>query len=342
MNHLVDKLAGERTLGREEFKELLTCDGGYLREMANKTRQQIFGNKIYMRGLIEFTNHCKQDCYYCGLRKSNGQAGRFRLSKNEILACCAEGYGMGFRTFVIQGGEDAYFTDEKMCEIIGAINQGYPDCAITLSLGERSRESYRRLKEAGADRYLLRQEASDAGHFASLHPPGQTLESRRQALRDLKELGFQVGCGFMVGTPGQTLDHIVDDLLFIKELDPAMVGIGPFIPHADTPFADRPQGDLSLTLNTLAILRLIKPNLLLPATTALGSIEGNGRELGILAGANVIMPNLSPIHARERYLLYNNKIATDQSAKSTHKSVVKRMADIGCEIVVGRGDYLAV
>jgi len=342
MRELIDKFEREKILTRDEFKVLLLCDDDYLHERARAAREKIFGNKIYLRGLIEFTNYCKNDCYYCGLRRSNSSAQRYRLTKEQILECCMEGHELGFRTFVLQSGEDAYYTDDMLVGIVSDIKANYPDCAVTLSLGERSYESLKLLREAGADRYLLRQETSDTGHYAMLHPPEMTLSTRQKCLWNLKELDYQVGCGFMIGSPGQTLDHIVDDLLFIKELAPEMVGIGPFIPHSSTPFAGEKQGDLRLTLNTLAILRLMKPNLLLPATTALGTIKDTGREMGVMAGANVIMPNLSPAGAREKYLLYDNKICTYESARFCYGFIEQRMRSIGCELVVSRGDYVDV
>ncbi|MCL1884688.1 MAG: [FeFe] hydrogenase H-cluster radical SAM maturase HydE [Defluviitaleaceae bacterium] len=342
MNELTDKLAETKILTREEFKTLLICDSEYLHQKARAARQAVFGNKIYMRGLIEFTNYCKNDCYYCGLRRSNKDARRYRFTKNQILECCAIGYDLGFRTFVLQGGEDSFYTDEKLAEIIRSIKEKYLDCAVTLSLGERSYESLKFLREAGADRYLLRQETSDCEHYSLLHPPEMTLLARQKCLWDMKELGYQVGCGFMVGSPGQTTDHIVDDLFFINELDPAMVGVGPFIPHSSTPFAGEKPGDMKLTLNTIAILRLMNPNLLLPATTALGTVEPTGREMGVMAGANVVMPNLSPPHIREKYLLYDNKICTGDGPQQCRGCIGRRMNKIGCEIVVSRGDYVAV
>ena len=342
MNELTDKLARERILERGEFKALLDCgsDNAYLHRRARMAREEVFGNKIYIRGLIEFTSYCKRNCYYCGLRKGNADAKRYRLTKEQILECCAEGHELGFRTFVLQGGEDGYFTDDILADIVRTIKSEYPDCAITLSLGERGYESLKLLRRAGADRYLLRQETSNDNHYSMLHPPEMELSTRKKCLWDLKEIGYQVGCGFMVGSPGQTTDHIVDDLLFIKELDPAMVGIGPFIPHSSTPFADKAQGDLHLTLNALAILRLMKPSLLLPATTALGTILDTGREMGVMAGANVVMPNLSPADAREKYLLYNNKICTDESARLCRGCIARRMQSVGCEVVTSRGDYV--
>ena len=257
-------------------------------------RESVYGKDVYMRGLIEFTNFCKNDCYYCGIRRSNACAERYRLTKGQILDCCETGWALGFRTFVLQGGEDPWFTDDRLCDIVRAIKSGYPGCAVTLSVGEKSLETYRAYREAGADRYLLRHETADSAHYRRLHPPELSPENRKRCLRDLKALGFQTGCGFMVGSPYQTTDNIIHDLLFIKALNPEMVGIGPFIPHHDTAFRDAAAGTLSETLFLLGVVRLMLPSVLLPATTALGTIHPSGRELGLLAGANVVMPNLSP------------------------------------------------
>ena len=339
MKELVDKLAKNRILERGEFKELLLATDEYLRQKAGEVRQAVFGNKIFARGLIEFTNYCKNDCFYCGLRTSNGAAARYRLSKEQILESCTAGYGLGYRTFVLQGGEDPYFTDDVLVDIILAIKTQHPDCAVTLSIGERSRDSFKTLYDAGVDRYLLRQETTNPQHYANMHPHSMQLKSRLDCLWNLKEIGYQVGCGFMVGSPGQTLDDIVSDLIFIKELDPQMVGVGPFLPHDATPFGGEAAGCVQTTLNIIAILRLIKPNLLLPATTALGTIKDNGREMGIMAGANVVMPNISPTSERKKYLLYNNKIGTTANAMDSGGDMAKRMAAIGCEIAVDRGDY---
>jgi len=339
MKDIIDKLETERTLTRDEYKTLFSCDDEYLFERARAAAQKIYGKSIYMRGLIEFTNYCKNDCLYCGLRAGNDKAQRYRLSKQQILECCKAGHALGFRTFVLQGGEDPFFTDEILVEIVGEIREAHPDCAITLSLGERSYESYGRLRKAGADRYLMRHETANEEHYNTLHPENMLLANRKQCLFNLKELGYQVGCGFMVGSPNQTSDHLVDDLCFIKELKPHMVGIGPFIPHSDTPFKDKQAGDLHLTLNLLAILRLMQPNLLLPATTALGTVDPNGRELGVLAGANVVMPNLSPVDVRKKYLLYDNKICTGDEAAECVACMARRILNTGYEIVVSRGDY---
>jgi biotin synthase len=329
-------------LSREELKALLqseplqkdeTCSRSALHAAAYRATSEVFGDAVYIRGLIEFSNYCRNDCLYCGLRRSNSSVRRYRMTAEQILDRCAYGHSLGFRTFVLQSGEDSFFTDDVMCDLIRRIKSAHPDCAVTLSIGERSRECLAALREAGADRYLLRQETANAALYASLHPPELRFESRRQCLFDLKELGYQVGCGFMVGLPGQTLSHIAEDLQFIKELDPAMVGVGPFIPHSATPLAGESAGSVELTLNCLAILRLMKATLLLPATTALGTIDAAGQEKGVLAGANVVMPNITPPQYREKYLLYDNKVAIKTD------DIKARMSAIGREIVVTRGDY---
>jgi biotin synthase len=333
MKKIIEKLTQEQFLSPEEFITLVDSGDEALHKQARFVCEKIFGNKIYLRGLIEFTNYCKNNCFYCGLRHGNSNTERYRLTKEDILECCEKGYESGIRTFVLQGGEDVHFTDEIMADIIRAIKCRYPDCAVTLSIGEREFNSLKLLREAGADRYLLRQETSDFEHYSTLHPPEMSLISRHKCLHNVKELGFQTGCGFMVGSPGQTFDNIVEDLIFTKELDPAMVGVGPFIPHASTPFAKEKAGDLRLVLNIIAILRLMKPNLLLPATTALATIDENGYELGINAGANVIMQNISPLSARENYRIYDNKVGACGN-------LTQRMQSIGCELVVSRGDYI--
>lgn len=310
-----------------------------IRERASALRDRIYGKKVYVRGLIEFTNYCKNDCLYCGIRRSNKNAARYRLTKEQILECCATGHSLGFRTFVLQGGEDPYFTDERLVDIVRAIKAGFPDCALTVSVGEREQESYRRLREAGADRYLLRHETANDAHYRSLHPEEMSPAHRKECLRSLKKLGFQTGAGFMVGSPGQTVDTLIDDLEFLRELKPEMVGIGPFIPHHDTPFKDEPQGELTLTLYLLSLIRLMLPQVLLPSTTALGTIHPKGRELGILAGANVVMPNLSPTGVRAKYLLYDNKICTGDEAAECIACMKRRMQSIGYEVAVDRGDH---
>ncbi|MDR1630887.1 MAG: [FeFe] hydrogenase H-cluster radical SAM maturase HydE [Oscillospiraceae bacterium] len=347
MNHtvktLIDKLEQNGVLNRDEFVRLIDSRTGeaaeYLFGKACKIRHAVYDHEVYMRGLIEFTNYCKNDCYYCGIRRSNREAERYRLTPGQILDCCAAGYGLGFRTFVLQGGEDPYYTDERMVEIIRAIKTQWPDCALTLSIGEKSRESYKLFREAGADRYLLRHETANAAHYEKLHPADLTLKNRKRCLHDLKEIGFQVGCGFMVGSPFQSTECIADDLLFIKELAPHMVGIGPFIAHHQTPFADEKPGTMELTLFLLAIIRLMLPCVLLPATTALGTIHPTGREKGILAGANVVMPNLSPTSVRKKYMLYDNKICTGDEAAECRMCMHRRMESIGYHLTVSRGDH---
>lgn len=341
---LIDKLEQYHSLDRQEWIRLIRGrtpeTAACLFERAGKIRNRYYGNNVYIRGLIEFTNYCKNDCYYCGIRKSNTKADRYRLSEEQILACCEHGYELGFRTFVLQGGEDGYFTDSRMEDIVSSIRRQWPDCAITLSIGERSYDSYRRLFEAGADRYLLRHETFDRTHYGKLHPPSLSAAHRQQCLRDLKEIGYQVGTGFMVGSPYQTEENLADDMLFIKELNPHMVGIGPFVPHHDTPFSDKPAGTLELTLFMLGLLRLMLPKVLLPATTALGTIAPDGRERGILAGANVVMPNLSPAGFREKYLLYDNKLCTGAEAAESLRQLDERLHTAGCRIAFGRGDSL--
>lgn len=341
---LVDKLEAQNRLNREEWIQLIEGRtpklAQYIFEKARKIRQAYYGTDVYIRGLIEFTNYCKNDCYYCGIRRSNSRAHRYRLSEEQILRCCHQGYTLGFRTFVLQGGEDGYFTDERMVNLVKEIRKNYPDCAITLSIGERSYDSYLALFEAGADRYLLRHETWDEEHYRLLHPPAFSAKHRQQCLWDLKKIGYQVGTGYMVGSPFQTAENLADDMLFLEELNPQMVGIGPFIPHHDTPFKDQAAGTLELTLYMLGLIRLMLPKVLLPATTALGTIDEKGRELGILAGANVVMPNLSPENVRKDYLLYDNKICTGSEAAECRMDLENRMHAIGYHVVCHRGDSL--
>ena len=310
-----------------------------LAELAVRVRKEHYSNKVYIRGLIEISNCCKNNCLYCGIRRDNRDCERYRLEKDEILSCCDEGYALGFRTFVMQGGEDAYYSDDRLCEIISEIKNKYSNCAVTLSLGERSYDSYKRLYLAGADRYLLRHETADPEHYSKLHPKDLSFDVRMTALENLKEIGYQVGCGFMVGSPYQTSLTLAKDLKFIEEFKPQMCGIGPFIPHKATPFANESVGSVDFTCYLLSIIRLIHPKILLPATTALGSIEENGREKGIMAGANVVMPNLSPYNYRKKYELYNNKLYGNAESAQAIDDLKKRMSAIGYEIVVDRGDY---
>lgn len=343
MKKLIDRLHVTGSLDREQWIQLLSERSEetdqYARDLGNKVRQQIYGNDIYVRGLIEFTNYCKNDCYYCGIRRSNKNAQRYRLTEEDILLCCQQGYELGFRTFVLQGGEDGYYTDERLLSIIHKIKAEYPDCALTLSIGEKSEESYRDYREAGVDRYLLRHETADEEHYGKLHPSSMSCEHRKNCLRTLKKLGFQTGAGFMVGAPYQRVENLADDFLFLKELNPEMVGIGPFIPHQDTLFHGEKSGTLEDTLFYLALLRLMLPHVLLPATTALGTIHPKGREMGVLSGANVVMPNLSPVSVRKKYMLYDGKICTGDEAAECRHCLSRRMEQIGCQIVSDRGDY---
>ena len=344
MKRLIQKLKDTQSLAKEEWISLIENRtpelAEYLFKEARKVREEHYGKTIYIRGLIEFTNYCKNDCLYCGIRRSNKNAERYRLSKEQILECCEHGYELGFRTFVLQGGEDGYFTDERMVEIVSEIKTRFSDCAITLSLGEKSYDSYKKFYEAGAERYLLRHETYNCEHYAKLHPAELSAKARQQCLWDLKNIGYQVGTGFMVGSPYQTAENLAEDMLFIKELNPQMIGIGPFVPHHDTPFAKEAGGTLELTLFMLGLLRLMIPKALIPSTTALGTIDPNGRELGILAGANVVMPNLSPSNVREKYLLYDNKICTGDEAAESLENLKVRMKKIDYDIVVAKGDSL--
>lgn len=343
MRELIDKLKSNRLLGRDEFISLLAANDPetreYARGLAKEEALASFGNAVYIRGLVEFTNYCGNDCLYCGIRRSNARATRYRLDAEDILECCREGYGLGFRTFVLQGGEDGRFSDEVLAGIVSQMRTGYPDCAITLSVGERSRESYQRLFDAGANRYLLRHETADPDHYALLHPASLSLADRQRCLWDLKSIGYQTGSGFMVGSPYQTPANLADDMLFLSRLKPEMAGIGPFIPHHDTPFAAFPPGGVELTLFLISLVRLMLPRCLIPSTTALGTRAPDGRERGILAGANVVMPNLSPLAVRKKYLLYDDKICTDAEAAEHLDELGRRLAAIGYRIVYERGDF---
>ena len=340
---IITEIEQTRNITREQLDCLLQTDDAqttaFLRERARETADAVYGKKVFIRGLIEFTNYCKNDCIYCGIRRSNKKADRYRLTEAEILSCCAQGYELGFRTFVLQGGEDPYFTDDKICDLVQQIKSQYPDCAVTLSIGEKEKESYQAFFDAGADRYLLRHETADEAHYKMLHPAEMSWQHRMQCLWDLKEIGFQVGCGFMVGSPGQTVDTLYEDLQFIRKLQPHMVGIGPFIPQKDTPFGNEAAGTMEQTLRLLSILRLIHPHVLLPSTTALGTIHPLGREKGIQAGANVVMPNLSPTAVREKYKLYDNKICTGDEAAECRHCMARRMESVGYRVVVDRGDF---
>ncbi len=346
---LIKKLNKEKELAHGEwvavFKMLReqrnreTDATAFLRNTAHDIAVGQFGNKVFTRGLIEFTNYCKNNCCYCGIRRGNGKLNRYRLTEEEILGCCHRGHELGFRTFVLQGGEDPGYSTDRVSRIIESIKKHHPDCAVTLSFGEHSREVYREWKEAGADRYLLRHETADDDHYRMLHPGDMSPERRKQCLRELKELGYQVGTGFMVGSPGQTEDTLAQDMIFIRELEPHMVGIGPFVPHRSTPFAKEPPGTAELTVDCISLLRIMLPKALIPATTALGTIDASGREKGILAGANVVMPNLSPKRVRKQYEIYDNKLSTGEEAAESRQKLKVRMETIGYELAAGRGDH---
>ena len=340
MRELIARLEQNHSLEKEEWTALIKsrADADYLYERARAAARRYYGTAVYTRGLIEFTNYCKNNCYYCGIRRDNSKVERYRLTEEEISDCCKQGYALGFRTFVLQGGEDPYYTDDRLEHIIHGIKSSYPDCALTLSVGEKSRESYQKFFDAGADRYLLRHETANETHYRKLHPQEMSLRNRKECLFLLKEIGYQTGCGFMVGSPGQTAEDLAEDMLFITELWPHMVGIGPFVPHHATPFAKEAKGSVELTLYLTGLLRLLKPDLLIPATTALGTADARGREKGILAGANVVMPNLSPVRVRKKYELYDNKICTGDEAAECRGCLTRRMESIGYQLVTDRGD----
>jgi len=344
MNDLILKLEKEEKLNKEEWIRLIkgrTAETAeFLFERAREVRHAHYGKDVYIRGLIEFTNYCRNDCYYCGIRRSNGCLSRYRLTEEEILSCCRNGYRLGFRTFVLQGGEDGWFTREKMTAVIRAIHKEFPDCAITLSVGEREKEEYQEYFDAGANRFLLRHETANEAHYRYLHPAELSLQRRKECLWYLRHIGYQVGSGIMVGSPGQTVECLAEDLLFLQELQPHMVGIGPFIPHKDTPFREEAAGTLELTLFLLGCVRLMLPKVLMPATTALSTIHPDGRKKGILAGANVVMPNLSPMESRNLYSLYDNKRCMGNEAAEGLALLKKEMHEIGYTVVSARGDAL--
>ena len=339
---LVDKLIEQHELSKKEYIMLLKDHNAVMRERLKKEavrlRKKYYGDKVYVRGLIEFTNYCKNNCYYCGIQAANQNAIRYRLEKEHILECCKTGYELGLRTFVLQGGEDLYYTDDKIVDIVSTIKTIYPDCAVTLSIGEKTYESYEKYKKAGADRYLLRHETANEEHYEKLHPKSMSLKNRKQCLYDLKKIGYQVGAGFMVGSPYQTEETIAEDLIFLKELQPQMVGIGPFVPHHDTMFAQYQKGNLEDTLLLLSMIRIILPTVLLPATTALGTIDPRGREKGLQAGGNVVMPNLSPVSVRKKYELYDEKICTGEEAAECMGCLKRRIENAGYSMVFDRGD----
>ncbi len=338
---IIDFLSENHCLSEEEYLFLIKNSNEemaeYLRQKADEARKNIYGNKVFIRGLIEISNICKNDCYYCGIRSSNKNCDRYKLSEAEILSCCENGYKLGFRTFVLQGGEGVFPID-FICDIVKKIKEKYPDSAVTLSLGEYQKSDYEKMKNAGADRYLLRHETICKAHYEKLHPQNMSFDNRLRCLNDLKELKFQVGSGFLVGSPYQTDEIIAKEFKFIEEFSPEMCGIGPFIPQKDTPFKNEKSGTAEETAYYLSIIRLIKPNILLPATTALGTIKEGGRELGIISGANVVMPNLSPETERKKYALYDNKLATGVESAEQIEKLKMQMQKIGYEIVCDRGD----
>ena len=340
MDSLIKELREKHILPRDKFHKLLSTNkyDALLFESADEIRQSVYGRDVYIRGLIEFTNYCKNDCYYCGIRCSNKNAVRYRLSKEDILECCREGYGLGFRTFVLQGGEDPYFTDERMVDIVKSIRGEFPDCAITLSVGEKSYESYLAYYNAGANRFLLRHETAESDHYNKLHPEYMKLETRKRCLFDLKKIGYQVGSGFMVGSPFQTMDNIISDLEFLYELQPDMIGIGPYIVHKETPFREYESGSVEMTVRLIAILRHMFPHALIPATTALGTLHPKGREMGLKAGANVVMPNLSPRAYRKLYDLYENKLSTGEEAAQSRVALEKKVKAAGYNVVTSIGN----
>ena len=345
MKELISRIAAEHNADKNDLLRIISSRNPeydeFLFETADRIRRSIYGTDVYIRGLIEISNYCKNNCLYCGRRCGNKNAERYRLDEDEILECCDEGYRLGFRTFVMQGGEDSFFTDEMICRIVSAVKKKYSDCAVTLSIGEKSYESYKAFYEAGADRYLLRHETASAEHYKKLHPQNMSFENRMKCLENLKSIGFQTGAGFMVGSPYQTDENLADDLLFISRFKPHMVGIGPFIPHQDTPFKDFPQGSLRDSLVMVALTRLLLPNALIPSTTALGTIDSNGRELGLKAGANVVMPNLSPVRFRKLYSLYDNKICTGEESAQCKVCLENRVRNAGYQIVCDKGDFRA-
>lgn len=342
VKELIDKLNKEKHLDKSEwvclFDNYTADDREYAAKLARAVADEKYGKEIFIRGIVEFSNICRNDCYYCGIRRSNQNAQRYSLSIDEILSCCDEGYELGFRTFVLQSGEHIFSPDD-LAETVRRIKAAHPDCAVTLSVGEEEHDTYALWRKAGADRYLLRHETANKAHYQRLHPDEMSFEHRMNCLEDLKSLGYQVGAGIMVGSPYQTNECLADDMLFFERFRPHMIGIGPFLPHKDTPFADKPKGSYELTLFLLSLCRLLLPSVLLPATTALGTIDPLGREAGVLAGANVIMPNLSPTAVRKKYMLYDNKICTGDESAQCRTCLKNRMNKIGYDIVISRGDH---
>ncbi|MBQ6400983.1 MAG: [Firmicutes bacterium] len=336
----IARLRAGSDLEDEGLRALLAGEGPdeELFAAADQVRREHYGDAVYVRGLIEISSYCRNDCLYCGIRKSNSNARRYRLDQETILSCCREGYALGYRTFVLQGGEDPFFADDVLCGIVRAISREFPGCAVTLSVGERSLDSYKKLYDAGARRFLLRHEAASEELYRKLHPPGMSRENRMQCLFDLKKIGYQVGSGFMVGAPFQRTEHLIEDIRFLQKLSPDMIGIGPYLNHRETPFRDQPSGSMIMTLRLLAILRLMFPWALLPSTTALASIDPSGRQRGLQAGANVVMPNLSPADVRDKYSIYDNKLSTGNESAQNKADLEKVVRAAGYRIVTDRGD----
>jgi len=312
----------------------------YLSNAALRVKEEFYGKEIYIRGIVEFSNFCKQNCLYCGIRKDNAHVDRYRLSHKEIVEACRKGYALGYRTFVLQSGEDPYFTDDRVVAIIKDIRDNFKDAAITLSLGEKTKRSYKKFYDAGADRYLLRHETANEKLYDKLHE-NMTFQNRKECLYDLKEIGYQVGAGLMVGSPGQKKTDLIDDLRFLKELKPQMVGMGPYLTHKETPLKDSENGSLTETLVMLSLVRLILPEVLLPATTAVGTIDDYGREQAILAGCNVVMPNISPMEVRKKYELYENKICVDDQPEECRFCIEGRVKCTGSTLNMCRGDHIS-
>ena len=338
---LIDKLEKEHILSKSELTEIITGHtpetDEYLFAKARSVREKIYGKDVYMRGLIEFTNYCKNDCLYCGIRRSAKNAERYRLTEEQILDCCEIGYRLGFRTFVLQGGEDGFYTDDKIVSIVSDIKAKFPDCAVTLSIGEKSRESYEKFRKAGVDRYLLRHETANSEHYRKLHPKVPSLENRMRCLADLKELGFQTGCGFMVGSPYQTAENLAEDLLYISKLQPHMVGIGPFIPHPQTPLAQAQTGSFTLALKVMSLTRIMLPDINIPATTAMETLNPNGRIIALQSGANVVMPNVTTIEYRAKYEIYPNKICINEEPSQCRNCIEGKIKSIGRNISTSQG-----
>ncbi len=343
MKDLIDQLRAKHKLAPEGYRALLTMrdpqDVEYLMEQAREVAQARFGKGIFVRGLIELTNVCRNDCLYCGIRRSNSNVSRYTLTREQVLDSCEQGYKIGFRTFVLQGGEWGEERSTWIAELIRDIRQRWPECAITLSLGEHTRETYAMWRKAGADRYLLRHETHNKRLYSLLHPEGMTIQHRLQCLDWLKELGFQVGAGIMVGSPFQSLNSIVEDIMYLVDFKPHMIGIGPFIPQHETLFSRFPAGSVDLTARFYAILRLALPFALIPSTTAMATLSPDGRLRGILAGANVVMPNLSPADNRAKYALYDNKASFGAESAQGIKKLADELSSIGYHIDWSRGDF---